>query len=60
VQLDVTKTITFGSINEYVFGPDTFPGVFMDFIAVEIQARRTAGTGVIQVEPSWLQGWQAA
>jgi hypothetical protein len=57
-QLGSTGAAVFNPVNEFVFGPATVAGSHMDDLAVEIQARRTAGTGTVQVEPSWLQGMQ--
>jgi len=47
-----------GFVHEYTFGPLPVEGAHMSLLIVEIQARRTAGTGEIQVAPSQAEGRQ--
>lgn len=59
VQLDATQTATSSVVNGYVFGSSPVAGSFGDILDVEIQARRTAGTGSVQVGAKFVSGWQS-
>lgn len=50
VQLGATATVSFsGGVSS--FGPADIAGTHMQFVYVEVQARRTAGTGTVRVMP---------
>lgn len=56
--LGTVQTATSGVINGYNFGPAAVAGNFGDILNVEIQARRTAGTGNVQAGARLVSGWQ--
>lgn len=59
VQLGATQAAGNASVNGYNFGPAAVAGAFGETLAVEIQARRTAGTGSVQVGAAWVEGRQS-
>ncbi|MDP5182185.1 hypothetical protein QOZ88_06010 [Blastococcus sp. BMG 814] len=59
VQLGATQSATAGVVTQYLFGPAAIDGGFGANLSVEIQARRSAGTGNVQVGAAWVDGRQS-
>lgn len=58
VQLDATASVGF-IVGSTLFGSDPIAGDHMEAVTVEVQARRTAGTGGIRCEPYTAAGTES-
>lgn len=59
VQLGATQSLNSTSVTEFVFGPTAVDGTFGQYLNVELQAQRTAGTGNVQCCFSLVEGRQS-
>lgn len=59
VQLGATQAVSSGVVAEFVFGPTVMAGTFGQYLNVELQAQRTAGTGNVQTCFSLIEGRQS-
>lgn len=58
-QVGTTQSATAGVVSGYAIGPAAVSGEYDDNLSVEIQARRTAGNGSVQVGAAWVDGRQS-
>lgn len=59
VQVGATQDVDAGAVREFLFGPVAVAGTFGQYLTVELQVQRTAGTGGVQACFGIVEGRQS-
>lgn len=58
-QLGATQNVNAAAVTEFAFGPAPVAGTFGQYLSVELQVQRTAGTGAVQACFGLVEGRQS-